>query len=330
MSTQEYGEYLVEKGLDEEKAQERVEIAQKFEDFLQGRHGKGAAECQPDRQDVIDFCAFLIEEGLNNWDQILVLVSYARFLKLHELEKVSLELIDGAEAIGNLHHKVGEALGEEERDILFEGIVLPELGSDTREWPAVTQAMIERLEAKVGPKMTKDLLKDCLRYLEDSWFGEARKKYEASGGIDAFLQVKGDDFIGELKGHLAAGTLFFTQEITQDVIDFVESVPEIRQGVLEGNTLYEIKIPYMTKEYLAEEDPGMKAYYYCHCPWARESLVQEDVSVPPVFCNCSAGFHKKYWEVVLGHPLEAEVIESVLKGDPHCKIAIHLPDEVIS
>jgi hypothetical protein len=114
------------------------------------------------------------------------------------------------------------------------------------------------------------------------------------------------------------------------VIDFVERTPEIRQGVREGNVLYEVKIPYMTVEYLAETDERLKRYYYCHCPWVRESLNEGDVSVSPTFCLCSAGFHKKSWEVIFEQPLRAEIVETVLKGDPWCKIAIHLPEEALA
>jgi hypothetical protein len=54
------------------------------------------------------------------------------------------------------------------------------------------------------------------------------------------------------------------------------------------------------------------------------------VAVSPTFCQCSAGFPKKPWEVIFGRALEAEVVESVLKGDPWCKIAIHLPEEAVA
>jgi hypothetical protein len=64
---------------------------------------------------------------------------------------------------------------------------------------------------------------------------------------------------------------------------------------------------------------------YCHCPWARESLRQAEGPVPAAFCRCSAGYHKKPWEVIFGQPLEADVLESVLQGDLRCRFAIHLP-----
>ncbi|MCL7455128.1 MAG: hypothetical protein M8467_18990 [Anaerolineae bacterium] len=42
-----------------------------------------------------------------------------------------------------------------------------------------------------------------------------------------------------------------------------------------------------------------------------------------------AGFHKKSWDVIYGQELEAEIVQTVLKGDPWCKIAIRLPEEAL-
>jgi hypothetical protein len=91
----------------------------------------------------------------------------------------------------------------------------------------------------------------------------------------------------------------------------------------------EVKIPHRTKEWLAATDSQERRYHYCHCPWVKESFRRDDVTVPPLFCSCSAGFHKRFWEVVLGRPLHAEIRESVLAGDDRCTIAIHLPPDVV-
>ena len=90
--------------------------------------------------------------------------------------------------------------------------------------------------------------------------------------------------------------------------------------------VYETKIPFLTKQYLAESDPTLKRYYYCHCPWAREA-VKSGERVAPIFCNCSAGFHKRPWEAALGQRIQVDVLESVLRGDERCRFAIHLPTE---
>jgi hypothetical protein len=173
------------------------------------------------------------------------------------------------------------------------------------------------------------VLSGGLRTLQDEWYLADREKYHESGNIDAYLQRKGDDFVAQLEKTRDEGGLFFTQEISDEVIDFVQAHPEIRQGVREGLILYEAKIPYMTREYLAETDERLKRYYYCHCPWVREGLKAGDVEISATFCLCSAGFHKKSWEVIFGQTLEAEVVETVLQGDPWCKFAIHLPPEAV-
>jgi len=95
-----------------------------------------------------------------------------------------------------------------------------------------------------------------------------------------------------------------------------------------GNIVYETKIPFLTKEALAETDPTLKRYYFCHCPWAREA-VKSGATVAPVFCNCSAGFHKKPWETALGQEVQVDVLESVLQGYDRCRFAIHLPEGVV-
>ncbi|MCI0475221.1 MAG: hypothetical protein L0Y55_03165, partial [Anaerolineales bacterium] len=83
-----------------------------------------------------------------------------------------------------------------------------------------------------------------------------------------------------------------------------------------------------TVAFLAATDAQMKRYHYCHCPWVKESLRANDVRVSPTFCLCSAGFHRKFWENAFGKPVQVYVVETVLQGDPWCKFAIHLPDNL--
>jgi len=98
--------------------------------------------------------------------------------------------------------------------------------------------------------------------------------------------------------------------------------------VREGNVIYTMQVPYQAKLYLAETDERMKRYYYCHCPWARESN-RSGKEVSGTICNCSAGYQKRPCEVNFGQPLRAEVLESVLKGDKRCRFAIYLPEGAV-
>jgi hypothetical protein len=238
-----------------------------------------------------------------------------------------LELIDGAEALETLHTKLGALLGTDARDRLFEGVERPALGTPNALKPSPMRTVVERMLASLDRERCVQVIGQGLRYLEDEWYADAKAKYEEAGGIDAYLERKAAAFIAELEKHRDEGTLFFNQRITDAVIDHVRSHPEIASGVREGTTVYEAKIPHQAIEYLQASDPAARAYHYCHCPWVKSSLREAGPKTPAVFCHCSAAFHKKPYEVIFGRPLQAEVVESVLSGDPWCRFAIHLPED---
>ena len=167
-----------------------------------------------------------------------------------------------------------------------------------------------------------------MRDLPDKYFLRERKKYIKAGDIDKYLVKKHKSFVRWLKKCQQKGELFYTQEITDEVVKYVQERPEIESGVREGNILYTSKIPYNTKQFLIETDLTMKRYYACHCPWARESIKAGNIQLNPIFCNCSGGYHKKPWEVIFGQTLRVDVLESVLKGDLRCRFAIHLPENL--
>ena len=321
MDQEGFRQLLHERHVPEDQLDAQIALAERFEAFA----GEAATP-----GDVRAFAATLVEEELNTWDNLVTLVRYGHFTKNVPAYVAAIELLDGSEALDGLYEKLGQAVGEDLRDQVFAGIELPPLGTPTTEKPGITQAVMARLEQLVDAETCRQVLSSGLRHLEDAWYAEERTKYAESGGIDAYLARRGQDLIAQLTKIKDEGGLYFTQPINDEVIAFVENHPEIRQGVREGNVVYEAKIPYMTVEYLAETDEQMKRYYYCHCPWVRESLRTGDVRVSPTFCLCSAGFHKKGWDVIFGQALRAEVVETVLKGDPWCKIAIHLPEEALS
>jgi hypothetical protein len=320
--------YLKERNYTDETIGEAIAIAEGFESFLaeSGRPMEPASEATGTTH---LFSKRMIERGINTWDNYVALLRYGRFIGNDAVFTASLELIDGAEALERLYEKLADENGDDVRDEIFEGIELPPLGTPNDEKPALMGAVIRRLEASLGPGTCVGLLKDSLRYLDDQWFLDQKAMYEEAGGIDAYLDRKGRDFIAELEKHRDEGSFYFSQPITDAVIDYVIAHPEIRSGVRDGNRILEAKIPHQAVKFLEATDAAEKAYRYCHCPWAKESLRDGPSTVPPIFCNCSAGFHKKPYEVIFGQPLRAEVLESVLAGDPWCKFAIDLPDGVV-
>lgn len=285
---------------------------------------------QPSAGNASAFSQLLIQEGQNSLDNYMTLARYGLFLKNNDVFVAMLELLDGYEAQPNLYQKVGEMYGEEMRAEIFEGIGIAPIGLPSVEKPGYMHPVLHRLQGKVGDEACKTMLSASLRDLPDAYFQDAKERFEGSKDVDEYLVKKKEAFVAQLEACQNEGRLFFSQEITDEVLAFVRQEPEIGGGVRDGNVIYETKIPYMAKQYLAEANPTLKRYYYCHCPWAREAVKNSDVEFAEIFCYCSGGFHKKPWEVALGQPLEVEVLETVLKGDERCRFAIHLPQEAIS
>ncbi len=318
---------LLEKQTPEKHIDPFLALAERFEQFL-GEPGRSGGVAAATPYEANQFSAMLAASNENTWSNYIALLRYAAFASNRPLFVAVMEYLDGHEALGNLHRMVGETLGESARDEIFSGVELPRLGTPNTEKPRLTHAVVDRLET-ADPESCRKILSRGLRDLDDAWYEDTKKMFEDAGSIDAFLAKRREKLLAELEKHRSEGTWWYVQRITPDVIDFVRQRPEVSTGMREGNIIYEAKIPYMAMEYLAETDEQMKRYYYCHCPWVRESLRTGEVSVSPTFCNCSSAFHKKPWEIIFGQPLHAEVVETVLRGDPWCKFAIHLPDGVV-
>jgi hypothetical protein len=301
-----------------------IAMAERFEDYLM------APGVLPDAASTWAFCNTLIQENQNTYDNLLALARYARFIKNNSIYVAVLELLDGAEVQDNLYKKVGSLFGEKIRDEVFAGIGISPLGLPSPEKPYDMFPVIDRLVSQFGYAQVEILLSACLRDLPDEYFLDDREQYIKASSIDEYLVQRHESFVNELKKCRDEGVLFFSQEINDEVINYVAERPETESGVRYGNILYITKIPYNTKEYLVETDPIMKRFHACHCPWARYAIKKGDIKLDPVFCHCSGGFSKKPWEVIFGQVLRVEVLESVLRGDERCRFAVYLPDNLVT
>lgn len=309
--------------LSDEAIEASVALAERFEAFV------AASGVGPSAGAAWAFSRALIEEGQNTEANYYALARYGLFTGNDELYVAILELLDGAEAQENLYRQVGEAFGQEVRDDVFRGIGLAPLGLPSPDKPRTLHPVLERLEERVGQEACQELLSGGLRDLPDRYFASERRRYKRSDDIDHYLRKKHRAFVRELKKCRREDRLFFAQEITDEVVAFVESDPEIESGRREGEVIYVSKIPYQAKQFLAETDPTLKRYYACHCPWAREAIKSGDSPLATDLCYCSGGFHKKPWEVIFRQTLQVEVLESVLRGDTRCRFAIFLPPEAV-
>jgi len=326
-----FREYLTTRGLPEVNINAQVSFILNLEADLQQKVPSWTLDDlnRGSAQTLVDD---LIDKGENSLENLQTIARYALAVKNQPLYSAIFCMLDGHEAMGQLFDKLGAFAGEDLRNILFEDLPLPPLGISRREKARYTYQLINRMETIFEESTTREILKDSLRHLPDEMYKSDKQLFieDCQGDIDQFLLRKGQRFIKTLENHRDQETLFFGQAIDDSVIAFVKSNPQIGQGVREGDLVFETKIPYNTKAYLAEMDPDKKRYYYCHCPWARESLQKKMFKVSATFCQCSAGFHKKRYEVIYEQPLQGQVVKSVLKGDLICQFAIQLPDGVIS
>lgn len=322
MDTPAFRKFLETRKLSEEKIQASIALAERFEAFIQSTGGK------PNAETTWAFSSLLIREGQNTYDNLVTVARYGRFMKNNEIYVAVLELLDGEEAQPNLYKKVGELFGETVREEVFTGFGVAPLGIPNTEKPRFMFPVIERLVAKVGQKKVEKLLSACLRDLPDEYYKNERRKFLRAKDIDDYIAKRHRAFVRTLRKCQRQGELFFSQEVTDEVVEYVRQNAEIESGVRDGNILYISKIPYNTKQFLFETDPTMKRYYACHCPWAREAIKNRGVKLNSIFCNCSGGFSKKFWEIIFHQELEVKVLESALQGDMRCRFAIRLPDHV--
>ena len=278
--------------------------------------------------DVQSLVEQLVRDGKNTRENLLALLRYSRFAGNREAEIALMELLDACDVMKNVSETVRRTAGERKHNEIFGEIPLPPLGTHSRDKPRTTKKVMDRLEEKLGEQATREVLL-CgphsgprERYLPE------REAFLASKGIDDFLKQRHKEYVAELEEHMKNRTLYYTQEIDEDVVEYVRNTPTCRNGVRDIDMIYVTKIPYMAKEYLHEKDEKKKRYYYCHCPWVREGIIS-DTRVSPNFCYCSAAHAKRPWDVIFDQPVKAHVLETVLKGDLICKFAIQIPKKFL-
>ena len=320
-----FREFLEARKLDQDAIDASVATLRDFEELLEqkGRELESAA-----RQDFYDYSAHLITTGRNTPENYISILRYGCFKKHKELIVAGMEVLDGSEVIENLSERLAREVSQELRDYVFRGIEIPPLGISPLEKPEYTKKLVSRLEERLGTEECAKFLNHGLRDRYEESRKPDREKFLKSENVDDFLEQKHKVFVATLEKHHKDGTLFFTQEITKEVLEYVKADPYIESGVCEGEKIIVKKIPHMAKEYLAERDPRKKQYYYCHCPWVKEAFKESDRPLSPVFCNCSAGFYRAYWEIVFDQPVRVDVLQSLLNGDPICKFAVYLPENV--
>jgi len=322
-----YKEKLIEEDTPPDEVEEAISTLIELNDFLTE---KKKSMLEINKQDFYDFSNMLIEEKKNTEVAYKTIIGFGHFTNNQNLILLGREVFDGREVMENLSKRLTEEYSKEFRDNIFQDLDVPPLGIDPKIKPDYTKKLIGQLVKKIGEKESEKFLAKGLRDSYYEFRKPDRELFLKSKNIDEFLKEKRKRQIKALEKYRDEGTLYFTQPINNEAVEYVKNDPRIEVGVRDGNIIRAIKIPHETIKFLNEKDEKMKAYYYCHCPYAKEAIKDgTSDEIPTVFCNCSGGYYKSYWEIVLDQPVEVKTVETVLKGDPYCLFEIHLPEDVV-
>jgi len=317
-----FRKYLQERKLKAEAIDSSVNVVKEFEEYLKEK--KQALDSASVKA-LKEYISLLIKEGKNSENRLFAIARYCYYAKKNDLYVYLASVLGATNVLPDIGERLATISGEQIRRKVYQGIEFPPLGASQDDYPKLTELIMERMEAELPQAKCREVLTWNYHKVPAAVFSEAKKRFEKSGSIDEYLKGEHERLVEELESCMKEGRLWYEQEITPEVLDFVKNNQEINTGVRRGDKIFKIKIPYSPKQFLEEKDPTMRAYYACHCQLVRTALRNGKPKILPTFCYCSAGFEKLHFDVIFDEPVEVELLETLLKGDPRCRFAIKIP-----
>ena len=318
-----FREYCHQRRFDAATTDAAIQAVRDFERYLTAT-GSTFASVTPTQ--VGAYLQQLSQTGMAAEERLIALARYALVTRRNDLV---VQLVHVAEAPGILpvlEARARRIVGDEAADTIFRGITFPAAGSPIDAYPPVVQEIIERMRTTLPDDKCHEVLAGNMHQIPEASFADMRERFQRNPDSDAFLADRHARLVQDLQDHMNQGKLWYEQEITPAVLQYVRDRPEIQSGVRHGNTIYVTKIPFDPQAYLDETDPVRRRYDACHCPLARTSIIAGKPAVSPLFCYCSAGYEKLPFDVIFGEPVQVEVLESVLGGSDRCRFAIRIPE----
>jgi hypothetical protein len=322
----EFRKYLKGRGLSAQYADAAVGTVREFEKYVEK---SGTSFASADLDVLKDYISLLIKESKSSLDVWVAIARYCGFARKNDYYIYIVSLFGARNVLPDIGERLAVIAGEDVKRRVFEGFELPPLGSPQDDYPRLTKKIIDKMEAELPAETCRQVLTWNYHKVPTEAFREKKERFEKASSIDEYLADEHRRFLEELAGFMKEERLWYEQEITPEVLEFVRSNQEICTGVRRGDRIYATKIPYAPKQYLKEKDPTLKRYYACHCPLVRTAIRDGKPKISPVFCYCSGGYEKVGFDVIFGKPVDVELLESALKGDKRCRFAIKIPQDKI-
>jgi len=318
----EFRKHLKGRGLTADSIDISVNAVREFEEYLEK---KGTSFESVSLGELKDYVSSLIKEDANSIDRLIAVARYCRFAKKNDHFIYLTSLIGARNVLPDIGERLATIAGEEVRRRVYQGFELPPLGSPQESYPKLTKIIVDGMEAELPNETCRKVLTWNYHKVPEEAFNEKKERFEKAESIDKFLKDEHRRFVKELASYMRKEQLWYEQEITPEVLEFVKGNQEIQNGVRHGDRIYVTKIPFAPKQYMTEKDPVMKRYYACHCPLVRTAIRDGKPKISPVFCYCSGGYEKLPYDVIFGEPVRVDMLETVLKGDLRCRFAIKIP-----
>jgi hypothetical protein len=323
MPFESYEEYLRSREAPEDEVQKQRKLIGDFDRFLESAGGRDI--CKAGKAEAEEFARYLIGEGRNTVENFSALADHAEWAGCRALHVAWIELADCHNALEVLQGEIERRHGPDVRDKIFTNH-LPPLGSDEKERSAYTREITGRMAGVLAADQARRAWFAVQHGIpaEDWRASDAaeREKFLQCEDIDAYLALKRRERDALLTRLRDEDKLWYTVKITDEVLAFIKSDPEMEGGRREGDSICITKVPYNAERYLRETDPRMKRYYACHCPLVRQAI-RDGTPASPEVCHCSLG-HASHYLAGIGRPFRGEVLESVVRGDLRCRFVFRL------
>ncbi len=225
--------------------------------------------------------------------------------------------------------EVCEKLGKESWNYLTSTIGTPDIHNEVKCGCSTMRQFMKRFDEITDNAVAKDILTHVRHGLKHSEFEFVKEKFAKYNNIDDFIEACLQEEIKTFTKLRDAGESFYGQVINEEVLEFLLSEPGILTAIRKGAELHITAFPSNMVEYLKETDAGKKRYHACHCPFAKESILDEKGAVSKTLCYCSLGHVKLMWETIFDLELDGDVVESALNGNLLCKYVVYLPKEIM-
>jgi hypothetical protein len=318
----EFRRHLEERGFSAEPIDFSIAAVEEFEEYL----GKIGTTFDIASLDALkDYVSSLMGAGKSSLERLIAIARYCSLARKNDYLVYLVSLFGARNVLPDIGERLAIIADDETRNRVFERFELPPLGSSQEAYPRLTKMIMDRMETELPAETCRKVLTWNYHKVPIEAFKEKKERFEKANNIDDYLRDEHKRFVEELEGYMKEGRIWYEQEITPEVLEFVKSDQEICTGVRHGDQIYVTKIPFAPKQYLMEKNPTMKRYYACHCQLARTAIRDGEPRISRNFCYCSAGYEKLRFDAIFGEPVEVEVLESVLDGDERCRFANKIP-----